>query len=278
MAIEIDTGEVHVFHAKAVSSPPAGSAKSSSTPTPPHRRRRRHPPARACRWRTWSFFSSTRPAHGTASCSPRRRAARAGSAQRQGRALHGALRPHHEGPRAPRHGRPLHLTGSRRGPGHRPQTTTFYWTCTHLGAEGPRPSCPISPRSRVYWASTPYRAGAGQPTAHYAMGGIPTDNDGQVLAPTRALPACMRPASAPASRYTARTGSAPTRWSTWWCSAARRCNAMRVRQGHAEFAPLPADPGRNEVRELRDDIRQPTVTGGGTRQCARRCRKRWTAM
>ncbi len=63
------------------------------------------------------------------------------------------------------------------------------------------------------------------PTCHYQMGGIPTNYHGQVVVPRRrqareaSCAASTRPANAPASRCTARTGSAPIRCSTFWCSA-----------------------------------------------------------
>ena len=61
-----------------------------------------------------------------------------------------------------------------------------------------------------------------QPTAHYAMGGIPTDIDGaRMRRPENTrCPGCSRPASAPASPSTARTAWARTAWWTSSCSAA----------------------------------------------------------
>ncbi len=55
-----------------------------------------------------------------------------------------------------------------------------------------------------------------QPTAHYAMGGLPTDLDGRVLrdAAGTSSPASTRPARVPASASMGRTGWAPTAWST----------------------------------------------------------------
>ena len=64
------------------------------------------------------------------------------------------------------------------------------------------------------------------PTAHYMMGGIPTNRYGQVVVPceaparTRCFRACMPPANAPACRCTAPTAWAAIRCSTSWCSAA----------------------------------------------------------
>ena len=63
------------------------------------------------------------------------------------------------------------------------------------------------------------------PTCHYQMGGIPTNYHGQVVVPEERrsrddrAPASTRRASAPASRCTAPTASAPIRCSTCSCSA-----------------------------------------------------------
>ncbi|MFC6617475.1 hypothetical protein [Deinococcus radiophilus] len=57
-----------------------------------------------------------------------------------------------------------------------------------------------------------------QPTAHYAMGGIPTDIDGQCLTDGAGgkVEASTPLASKPASASTAPTAWAPTAWATWW--------------------------------------------------------------
>jgi succinate dehydrogenase / fumarate reductase, flavoprotein subunit len=96
-----------------------------------------------------------------------------------------------------------------------------------------------------------------QPTAHYAMGGIPTDVEARVVIDEQntVVPGCTPPASAPASASTARTGWAPTRCSTSSSSAAapgarwpptsprrRRCPSCR---------PMPAEPVRAELEAMR---------------------------
>ena len=109
-------------------------------------------------------------------------------AQRRRRALHGALRPDDQGPRPARHRRALHGPGGARGPRRR-------------AAQGLRParlhpprrrgastrSCPTSPSSPAPTsASSPYTEPVPvMPTAHYAMGGIPTNIEAEVLARQR---------------------------------------------------------------------------------------------
>ncbi len=63
-----------------------------------------------------------------------------------------------------------------------------------------------------------------QPTAHYAMGGIPTDLEGRVVATAteRSTRGSTRRANAPASRCTARTVWEPTASSISSCSAGGR--------------------------------------------------------
>ena len=72
------------------------------------------------------------------------------------RALHGALRADHQGPRAARHRQPLH--GCRRSPraAARARTaTTCCWTAPTSAPRCSRRSCPTSPSSRApTWAST----------------------------------------------------------------------------------------------------------------------------
>ena len=76
------------------------------------------------------------------------------------------------------------------------------------------------------------------PTVHYNMGGIPTNYHGEVVQlataiPTRWCRACTRSARRRACRCTAPTGSARTRCSTWWCSAARSPTAAPRRSSRA---------------------------------------------
>ena len=68
------------------------------------------------------------------------------------------------------------------------------------------------------------------PTAHYQMGGIPTNYLGQVVAPEGANPESIVPGLLRRRRVRLRLGarrrtaSAATRCSTWWCSARPRAS------------------------------------------------------
>ncbi len=84
-----------------------------------------------------------------------------------------------------------------------------------------------------------------QPTAHYAMGGLPTNIEGQVLqnelgdVDSRAL-LCWR--DPPASQCTAPIGLAPTRWSIWSSSAAAPGGTCSSTSRQPSWLPLPAEP------------------------------------
>ncbi len=101
--LQIATTELHAFRARAVLFATGGygrSSRSPRTPTPSPATAMAIPSAGACRWRTWSSSSSTRP-DVQARLPALRGDARRGrlSRQRRRRALHGALRADHEGPR-----------------------------------------------------------------------------------------------------------------------------------------------------------------------------------
>jgi hypothetical protein len=82
-----------------------------------------------------------------------------------------------------------------------------------------------------------------QPTAHYTMGGIPPTSSAKCWTSNKAsCPACMPPEKQPAFRSMAPTAWAPTRCSTWSCSA----NMPACAPPNTPKAPfsksLPADP------------------------------------
>ena len=137
-------------------------------------------------------------------------------AQRQGRALHGALRA-----RRSRTWRRATWSAARscrrsapgRGIGGKDYV---YLDLRHLGRKVIEEKLPdITDFARIYLGVEPLTEPVPiQPTAHYAMGGIPTDVDGRVVIDPRqhrSCPASTPPASAPASASTAPTGWAPTR-------------------------------------------------------------------
>ena len=168
-------------------SPPAASARSSRsrpTPTPSPVTAWASSTARASRWRTWSSTSSTRPASTrSASCSPRVPAARAAScATRTASASWSATPPPSRtsrratwspAPSTPRSARAAAAAGQ----------DYVYLDLTHLPPEQLDAKLPdITEFARTYLGIEPYTDPIPiQPTAHYAMGGVPTNIDAQVL-------------------------------------------------------------------------------------------------
>ena len=212
------------------SSPPAASAacsRSPPTPTPSPATAPACSTGAACRWRTWSSSSSTPPAS-TSSGILLSEAARG-----EGGILRNA-----DGERfmeryaptvkdlAPRDmvSRAI-LTEIREGRGAGPDKDYVYLDLTHLPPEQIDEKLPdITDFVRTYLGIEPKTDLIPiQPTAHYAMGGIPTNVDGRGgprRRRHRRSPASTPPASAPACRSTAPTGWAPTRCSTSSSSAA----------------------------------------------------------
>ena len=96
-----------------------------------------------------------------------------------------------------------------------------------------------------------------QPTAHYAMGGVPTDLLTQVDARRsqhRGARACTPPARWPACPSTAPTGWAPTRWWTCWSSAggpAARWRSDLQGVGDARGRRAVIEPVRAEIEAIR---------------------------
>ena len=104
-------------------------------------------------------------------------------AQRLGRALHGALRADAHGAGAARHGQPRHRHGDPRRPRHRRQGLRVPGPAPPGQGGHRRASCPTSPSSPASTRASsrsPSRCPS-TPTAHYAMGGIPTDIEARVV-------------------------------------------------------------------------------------------------
>ena len=189
VAYELATGEIHVFQAKSVVFATGGAGKVFKTTSNAHTLTGDGMGIafrRACRWRTWSSSSSTRPAWPAwASCSPRR-------ARGEGGILRNAdgerfmeryaptikdLAPRdivarvdgQRGPRGPRLRPEQGLRAARPDPPASRRTST--------------PSCPdITEFARTYLGVEPYTEPVPvYPTAHYAMGGIPTNIEAEVL-------------------------------------------------------------------------------------------------
>ena len=247
------------------SSPPAASARSSRPPptrTPSPATASASSGARACRWRTWSSTSSTRPAWpGWASCSPRR-ARGEGGILRNGRrrALHGALRPHHQGPRAARHRRPVRWSSEvREGRGAGPNKDYVYLDL-HPPARraASRPSCPTSPSSPAPTSAStrsPSRCRSSRPRTTRWAASRPTSRPRCCATTPPSSRACTPPASAPASRCTAPTGSAPTRCWTSTCSAAAPASPPPSTPRQPSYVDAARGPGARGASDLVERLR-----------------------
>lgn len=113
-------------------------------------------------------------------------------------------------------------TEIREGRGCGPEGDHVYLDLTHLPPEQLDAKLPdITEFARTYLGIEPYTDPIPiQPTAHYAMGGIPTNVQGEVLRDnTTVVPGLYAAARSRACRCTAPTGWAPTRCSTSTSSA-----------------------------------------------------------
>ena len=99
------------------------------------------------------------------------------------RAVHGTLRADDQGPRPARRRLPRDLPGDQGGPWRRAAGDIVYLDFRHLDPKVIEEKLPdITEFARVYLRVEPTTEPVPiQPTAHYAMGGIPTDVDGQVV-------------------------------------------------------------------------------------------------
>ena len=251
----------------------------------PHRRRHgRRRGARACRWRTWSSSSSTRPASpASASCSPRPPAARAAScATPTASASWSATRPPSRTSRRATSSPASMANEVREGRGAGPeQGLRAASTCTHLAAgAASTPSCRTSPSSPAPTsASSPYTEPVPViPTAHYAMGGIPTNVEAEVLRDnTDVVPACTPPA-----RCACVSVHGSNRLGT---NSLLDINVFGRRAGiaAAEYAAdrrlrrrCPRTRSAHVVDDDRGASATPTAPSGSPRS-ARSCRRPWTA-
>jgi len=148
------------------------------------------------------------------------------------------------------------------GRGAGPNKDYVYLDCTHLGAEVLETKLPdITEFARTYLGVDPVTEPVPvMPTAHYAMGGIPTNNSGEVLADnTTVVPGLYA-----AGECACVSVHGANRLGT---NSLLDINVFGKRSGRnaveyvqtAEFVPLPDDPAR-EVREMLEGLRSNTGT------------------
>ncbi|WP_029149362.1 succinate dehydrogenase flavoprotein subunit [Microbacterium indicum] len=148
------------------------------------------------------------------------------------------------------------------GRGAGPHKDYVYLDCTHLGAEVLETKLPdITEFARTYLGVDPVVEPVPvMPTAHYAMGGIPTNNDAEVLADNDTVV----PGLYAAGECACVSVHGSNRLGT---NSLLDINVFGKRSGRnavayaktAEFVPLPEDPARG-VREMVEQIRSSNGT------------------
>jgi len=143
------------------------------------------------------------------------------------------------------------------GRGAGPNKDYVYLDCTHLGAEVLETKLPdITEFARTYLGVDPVVEPVPvMPTAHYAMGGIPTNNNGEVLADNDTIV----PGLYAAGECACVSVHGANRLGT---NSLLDINVFGKRAGNnavayaksAEFVPLPEDPAK-EVREMLEELR-----------------------
>lgn len=148
------------------------------------------------------------------------------------------------------------------GRGAGPHKDYVYLDCTHLGAEVLETKLPdITEFARTYLGVDPVTHPVPvMPTAHYAMGGIPTNNDAQVLRDnTTVVPGLYA-----AGECACVSVHGSNRLGT---NSLLDINVFGKRAGNnavayaktVDFTPLPEDPTK-EIRELMERVRTSTGT------------------
>lgn len=148
------------------------------------------------------------------------------------------------------------------GRGAGPNKDYVYLDCTHLGAEVLETKLPdITEFARTYLGVDPVHEMVPVfPTAHYAMGGIPTNNDAEVLADnTTVVPGLYA-----AGECACVSVHGSNRLGT---NSLLDINVFGKRAGNnaadyatgADFVPLPEDPAK-EIRELVESLRSSKGT------------------
>jgi len=148
------------------------------------------------------------------------------------------------------------------GRGAGPNKDYVYLDCTHLGAEVLETKLPdITEFARTYLGVDPVTEPVPvMPTAHYAMGGIPTNNNGEVLADNTTIV----PGLYAAGECACVSVHGANRLGT---NSLLDINVFGKRSGRnavqyvqtAEFVPLPEDPAK-EVRDMLEGLRNNAGT------------------
>ena len=158
------------------------------------------------------------------------------------------------------------------GRGAGPEKDYVLLDCTHLGAEVLETKLPdITEFARTYLGVDPVHEPVPvMPTAHYAMGGIPTSPT-----TTPSSPASTRPASARACRCTAPTVSARTLCSTSTCSASAPARTRSSTRTRPSSLPCPTTPPRRCASSW--SASAPPTARSASPRCVGSFRRRWTA-
>ncbi|MTE22692.1 succinate dehydrogenase flavoprotein subunit [Microbacterium sp. ZXX196] len=148
------------------------------------------------------------------------------------------------------------------GRGAGPNKDYVYLDCTHLGAEVLETKLPdITEFARTYLGVDPVVEPVPvMPTAHYAMGGIPTNTDGEVLADNDTVVPGLFAAGECACVSVHGSNRLGTNSLLDINVFGKRCGTNAVAYAQtAEFVPMPEDPARG-VREMVERIRSSQGT------------------
>ncbi|WP_221585509.1 succinate dehydrogenase flavoprotein subunit [Microbacterium sp. G2-8] len=143
------------------------------------------------------------------------------------------------------------------GRGAGPNKDYVYLDCTHLGAEVLETKLPdITEFARTYLGVDPVVEPVPvMPTAHYAMGGIPTNTDGEVLSDNETVVPGLYAAGECACVSVHGSNRLGTNSLLDINVFGKRCGTNAVAYANAnEFVPLPEDPAK-DVREMVERIR-----------------------
>ena len=151
----------------------------------------------------------------------------------------------------------------KEGRGAGPNNDWAYLDITHLDPEGDRGEAARHHGVRAHLPEGGAHEGTGADPAHRALrDGRHPDRHSTAASwsgPTRRRsPACTPPANAPASACTARTGWAPTRCSTSWCSVAAPASMPRATPRRPTWSTCPSAPSPTRSAVLNGFLERET--------------------